>query len=180
MSKFTIAAVILLGVTTLSGCDLFLSPSIGEVTDTWVTTNNNFKIRVIKHKEKNGGFVAGAYYAFHAAKKGQENWIEIMVVRHDDPIEIPRQQVRFVSGWVGYIFMNYKFAVTTDGGATWAVWDAVKNLPDWKLTRAYISDVHVEPSGSGTMKLASCTNIKAPVIYTEDFGKTWLVTAVSV
>lgn len=162
-------------VAFASGCDAFLSPRPGKVIETWTTANDIFKIRVDKRPEENGGFIAGAYFVFQASPKEQNNWVEIMVSRHDDPIDIPRQQVRFVSDYVGYVFMDYKMAITTDGGLTWSVWDAIKNLPDWKVTRAVIQDVQIETSGKGIMKLASFTSHKPPGLYTEDYGKTWQI-----
>jgi hypothetical protein len=167
--------MLIAGSVVISGCDLFLSPRPGKLVDTWVTANNMFRIRVNKHAEEHGGFVAGAYFVFQAAPKDQENWVEIMMSRHDDPIDIPRQQVRFVSDQVGYVFMGYKIAVTTDGGITWSVWDAVKNLPDWKLTRATIRDVQIEVNGDGIMKLTSFTDREAPILHTGDDGRTWQV-----
>jgi hypothetical protein len=175
VSKFIKCAITVIGVIALNSCDLFLSPRMGKVIQTWVTTNNTFKIRVNRHAEENGGFVGGAYYVFQAAKQDSDNWIEIMVVRHDDPIDIPRQQVRFVNDQIGYAFMKYKFAVTIDEGITWSVWDAVNNLQDWKLTRASISDVHIEPNGDGAMKLVSFTDRSPPNLFTKEYGKTWFV-----
>lgn len=159
----------------MSGCGVFLPPRPGKLVDTWETANDTFRIRVNKHGEEHGGFVAGAYFVFQASPKDKENWVEIMVARHDDPIDIPRQQVRFVSDRVGYVFLGYKFAVTTDGGITWSTWDAIKSLPDWKLTRAAIHDVQIEADGSGVMKLNSATDRDAPVLRTKDFGKSWEV-----
>lgn len=173
MSKLFTAAIVVIGGLLLSSCNLFFPSRRGEVAESWITTNNTFKIRVDKHSEKNGGFVAGAYYVFQSAKEGQENWTEIIVSRHDDPIDIPRQQVRFVKDQVGYLFMNYKFAVTTDAGTTWFTWDAVKDLSDWKSSRATIKEVHIELNGAGVMEFNSFTNQAAPTLYTEDFGRTW-------
>lgn len=175
MSKFIKCAITIIGVIALSSCNLLLPPRIGKVTETWVTTNNTFKIRVNRHAEENGGFVGGAYYVFQAAKQDSDNWTEIMVVRHDDPIDIPRKQLRFVNDQIGYTFMNRKFASTIDGGITWSVWDAVDNLQDWKLTRASISDVHIEPNGDGAMKLVSFTDHPPPNLFTKDYGKIWVV-----
>lgn len=173
MSKYALAVVIIIGIVTTSGCEIFRSPKIGKRIDSWVTENNTFRIRINKHSEEHGGFNSGAYFVFQSAPKDQEHWVEIMVFRHDDLVDIPRQQVRFVSDRVGYVFMGNKFAVTTDGGMTWSVWDAVKNLPDWTLTRADIKDIQIEPSGDGIMELLSFTKQKAPVLRTKDFGKSW-------
>lgn len=175
MTRCLLALVLVICVAHLNGCEMFLSPRPGKLLDTWTTENNTFRIRVNKHAEENGGFVAGAYFAFQAAPKAQEHWVDIMMCRHDDLVDIPRQQVRFVSDYAGYVFRDHKMATTTDGGLTWSVWDAIKDLHDWKATRAVIQDVQVEVSGRGVMKLISFTSHQPPSLYTEDYGKTWRV-----
>jgi BNR/Asp-box repeat len=173
VSKIALVVAITIVTVITGGCEIFRSPKMGKCTDSWVTENNTFRIRVNKHAEEHGGFNPGAYFVFQSAPKGQENWKEVIVFRHDDPVDIPRQQVRFVSDSVGYFFMGNKFAVTTDGGMTWSVWDAMKNLPDWTRTRADIKDVQINVDGSGTMQLISPTNQEVPILYTRDYGKTW-------
>ena len=171
--SFFLLAMILL---TVCGCsNLSSEPQVGEMVDSWVTENSAFRIRINKHTEKNGGFVAGAYFIFQSASKEKEDWKEIMTIRHDDPIAIPRQQVRFLNEQTGYVFMGLKFATTMDEGKTWFVWYTIDNLPDWRLTRAIISDVQIESNGVGSMKLRSFTNQAAPSLNTEDFGKTWRI-----
>lgn len=139
----------------------------------WETTNRIFKIRVTAHPEENGGIVGGAYYVFWCAREDGVNWREIMTVRHDDPVKIPREQVRFISDEVGYVFMLYHYGVTIDGGVTWSVWYAPENLPYWRQTRATIDDVRLVPDGTGTMALRSSTDQTAPELHTSDFGKHW-------
>lgn len=147
----------------------------GQITDTWETANKTFKVRVRRYAEDNGGFVAGAYYVFESAPLGSENWAQIMTFRHDDPVEIPREQVRFVNDQIGYAFMVYKYAVTVDAGRTWFTWYAVKDLPDWRLTRPVIDNVEIDPDGKGIMMLTQlATRSKgAAVLRTLDYGRHW-------
>lgn len=153
---------------------IFLPPSrLGELTDRWELAGNTFKIRVSRYSERGFRLVGGAYYVFESAAAGSESSTEIMRVRHDDPVEIPREQVRFVNYQVGYVFMRYKYAVTTDGGVTWSVWDATADLPQWRRTRATIKEVRLAPDGTGTMSLASSTNQEAPELHTTDYGRQW-------
>ena len=173
MNNFVLVLTIAIGAVTLSGCELFRSPKIGNCTESWTTENDMFRIRVNKHAEENGGYVGGAYFIFQSAPKGQENWANIMIFRHDDPVEIPREQVRFVCERIGYVFIGNKFAVTADGGITWSIWDAIKNLPNWSHTRASIKDVQIEATGDGLMELYSFTKQKAHDLRTKDFGKSW-------
>lgn len=147
----------------------------GQVTDTWETANRSFKVRVKRYAEENGGFIAGAYYIFESAPVGSDNWSEVMTFRHDDPVEIPRDQVRFVNDEVGYVFMVYKYAVTIDGGRTWFTWYAVKDLPDWRNARPVIDDVQVDPLGIGRMKLTlvASESARATTLHTTDYGRHW-------
>jgi hypothetical protein len=176
VSKYLIIAIVTIGTVCLNGCSLFRSPSIGQLVDTWETTNSTFKIRVNKYTEKNGGFNPGAYYVFQAAKKDQADWVDIMVFRHDDPVDIPRDQVRFINDQIGYVFMGWLYAVTTDGGGTWFVWDAEKELRgQLRANYALISDVRIETDGTGTMILNPITQQQNRVeLRTKDYGQHWM------
>jgi hypothetical protein len=148
---------------------------MGKLIETWETTNKTFKVRVNKYAEESGGFVAGAYYAFESTRVVSDKWKEFMIIHHDDPDPIPHEQVRFVNDQVGYVFMVYKYAVTTDSGDTWALWDIVKDLPDWQRSRAAIKEVQIAPDGSGKMILTPFTNQPAPELHTKDYGRHWSV-----
>ena len=139
----------------------------------WETTNHIFKIRVTAHVEESSAFVAGAYYVFKCARSDDRDWREIMIVHHDDPVKIPREQVRFVTDRVGYVFMLYNYAVTVDAGVTWFVWYAPKDLPNWRDTRANINDVQIRSDGTGRMRLTTSTDQAAPELYTNDYGQHW-------
>jgi photosystem II stability/assembly factor-like uncharacterized protein len=158
------------------GCNLFSQPQRGEVVETWETMNKTFKVRVTAYSEK-GAYpsVGGGYYLFQSALVGSDKWSEIMTFRHDDPIAIPREQVRFLNDQVGYVFMVYKYAVTTDGGTTWSVWNVVEDLPDWPRTRAAIKEIQLTADGAGKMTLTSFTNSKSPELQTKDYGRHWSV-----
>lgn len=110
---------------------------------------------------------------FQAAPEGSKDWREIMSLRQDDPVPIPRNQIRFVNDQIGYIFMVYNYAITTDGGATWFVWNIVEDLPGWHQNRVAIEEVQIAPDGKGVMMLTSFSKQKAPNLYTEDYGRNW-------
>jgi hypothetical protein len=150
--------------------------SRGRVLETWETGNNAFKVRITAYAEKNGGFVAGAYYVFQSAQSGANAWHEIMTFRHDDPVRIPREQVRFVQDKIGYAFMGWMYAVTTDEGRTWIVWDATKDLPNWTYRNyGLIRDMSIRLDGSGTMTLdpIPARQGEAPMLCTKDYGRHW-------
>ena len=157
---------------------LFLPPRIGAIAETWETTNGSVKIRVDRHNEENGGFVPGAYYVFRSAPVGSDAWRDIITFRHDDPVPIPREQVRFVNDRVALVFMGWMYAVTTDGGSTWSVWDAGNNLPNWLCCNyRLITDVQLNADGTGTMTLHPIQDRRGevPLLRTKDFGRHWSI-----
>lgn len=172
-----IIIIIFIAILVILGIAYSLSqrhPRIGQrEIERWETANDTFRIRVTAHPEENGGVVGGAYYVFWCVREGEANWREIMTVRHDDPVKIPREQVRFISDQVGYVFMLYNYAVTVDGGITWFVWYGPEDLPHWRQTRANIDNVRILPDGTGTMALKSSTDLAAPELHTKDYGKHW-------
>src|SRR5437588_13061211 len=96
------------------GCALYILilPKRGEVIERWQTGNKTFNIRITMYNERPAipGF-GGAYYAFDSATIGSDRWKQILTFRHDAPVDLPRNQVRFVSDQVGYIFMGWMYAV---------------------------------------------------------------------
>lgn len=68
--------------------------------------------------EEKGANVNGAYYLFEATPAGSDQWREIMTFRHDDDPKISADQVRYVNDNIGYVFMGWMYAVTTDAGRT--------------------------------------------------------------
>src|ERR1043165_2671024 len=130
--------------------------SMGEIVESWETANQTFRVRIDLRPERASfaQVLAGAYYVFQSAPVGSNNWHEIMTFHHGDPVPIPREQVHFVNDRVGYIFMGWMYAVTTDGGATWSVWNAQNDLSHWQCCNyRLIKDVHLESDGTGIMTL---------------------------
>ena len=155
---------------------MFVSrPYMGKVIESWETSNQAFRVRVDQHSEEHA-FVTGAYYVFRSAPSGTEDWRDIMTFRHDDLIPIPRDQIRFVNDRVGFVFMGWKFAATTDGGGSWSVWDAETDLPKWRCCNyELIQDVHLEVTGKGTMTLKAIPDRsgEVPELHTNDYGRHW-------
>jgi hypothetical protein len=97
-----------------------------------------------------------------------------MTFRHDDPIPIRRNQVRFVNDRVAFAYMGWMCAATADGGATWSVWDA-RTDSKWCCSYELITDVRLESDGTGTMTLNPVQNPtgEKPELHTKDFGRHW-------
>jgi hypothetical protein len=133
------------------------------------TSNGSMSIELLVYELPNVE-PRGFYYSFEDSDESL-----IMTVRFDKLIPIPRSQVRFVGRQVVYMFLGWKFAVTTDGGEQWSVWNAEVDLPDWQCCdEALIEHVKIEPSGVGTMSLGSRGGLKQPtVLKTINFGQHW-------
>ena len=135
-----------------------------------------FPIRVSAFAELDGGFVPGRYYRFESLPYGSKSWVTAMQFRHDDPVPLPRQNVRFVTSNTAYFFMGWKYAVTTDGGRQWNVWNAEKNLTGWQCCNyVLIKDVVLTKGGNGKMILSPIQGRagEVPELVTSDFGRHW-------
>lgn len=150
------------------------NPLVGGVHEVWQTSNEVFQIRVVSRYERM--LMPGMYFIFEAAPAGSKDWSEVMTFRHDDPGWIRRDQVHFVNSRVGYAFMGWMYAVTTDDGASWSIWDAVKDLPGWECCNySLIKDVTLAPDGTGMMILNPIPgrNGEVPELHTSDYGRSW-------
>lgn len=176
MKKIIIGTVILAAL--VAATYWYIRPYPGEITESYETSNQTFRIRVNRHAERKGGFVAGAYYAFQSAPVDADQWRDIMTFRHDDPNPIPRDNIRFLNNKVGYIFMGWTYAVTTDRGTSWSVWNAQQDLPKWQCCNyRLIADVKLEEDGTGTMKMNTIPERSGEVheLHTKDYGRHWYV-----
>ena len=136
----------------------------------YITSNDNFRIRVQMFPEEGAGFVLGGYYVFQSADTDSDNWIDIVTYKQDDPNPIPCDHVRFLGDKTAYVFMGQMFAVTSNGGGAWKVWD-VANDPAWR-DRAWIENIELSESGVGTMMLRIIGDKRA-TLRINDYGYHW-------
>ncbi|MDQ2659014.1 MAG: hypothetical protein M3Y03_01195 [Verrucomicrobiota bacterium] len=144
-----------------------------KVLDRFESDNGAFRIRVTAYYES-PGFVSGAYYVFESAAYWSEDWRPIMTFHHDDPVLIPRDQIRFVRRDVGYVFMGWLYAVTTDAGASGSQWKpAASESMDWApCAYGAIADVTLAPDGRGIMHNVPGCGSRA--FQTRDYGRSWI------
>lgn len=176
--KIVVVMVFLL-VAVASVWALCQRPKRGNrIDERWETGNGAFNIRVTAYAEANGGLDAGAYYVFESKRVGSNDWLQINTFRHDDPVRIPRDQVRFVSDQIGFVFMGWMYAVTTDGGKNWSLWTAEHDLAGWECCNyRLIQEVTIEKDGSGLMRLNPIRDRRGevPELHTHDYGQHWKV-----
>ncbi|MGH9932195.1 MAG: hypothetical protein ACREA9_23585 [Pyrinomonadaceae bacterium] len=157
------------------GIGHFYQGTRGKVFEQWETANTTFRVRATAYREK-ALIIPGAYYVFQSAPIGSEKWQEIMTLKFDDPIPIPREQIRFVNERTAYAFMGEKYAVTIDGGDTWKLWNAESELRDRiHVHSRSIKSVNIAADGTGSMKLYENPFEQGPqpTLHTKDYGRHW-------
>jgi len=148
------------------------------ILEEYVIENNAISIRVRAYAEDNNIVVPGAYYVFSYSSAKKKEYADIMTFRHDDPIRIPRKNIRFIGDKISYMFIGWKYAVTSDSGATWIVWDAKKDWQTWKCCNySLIKDVEINEDGTGKMyiNVISENRGEVPILYTKNYGQSWSV-----
>ena len=106
----------------------------------------------------------------HLVGVGEGDRLAHLLERRDQPPPVGL----FVGEQVGYLFMGWVYAVTTDGGRTWSVWDASKELPQWRTNYRLIEDVTLGADGTGKMLLNPLEpQPSRPELVTDDFGRHW-------
>lgn len=170
-----ITILLCLPVGCVTACQPSFPSQRGKVIDRFETTNGRFRVQIIQYDEQ-GAYPApaGAYYVFRSAIDASDSWTEIMTFRHDDPVPIPKDHVQFVNERVGYVFMGWLYAVTTDEGRSWTVWDASK---DPVLSKSYkydlIGEIDITPEGSGRMVL-KLVGSRDAILKTKNYGRQWV------
>ena len=154
-------------------------PYRGKAFDRWESDGDGFKIRVTAYEEEGRSPSAPRpYYIFESNGLGPDDWREIMTVQDESRPDIPKDHVRFVNDRVAYVFMGSRYAVTTDAGRTWSLWDAAKTLPRSVLGNYRgLEQVSLAADGKGTMQLEAATQVggQGPDLKTTDYGYHWYV-----
>jgi hypothetical protein len=139
--------------------------------------NAEFRIRVTAYRER-AIFTPGAFYVFESALAGTDDWHEIFTLRTDEAVPIPRDRVRFLNDQIAYFFMSKSYAVTTDSGRSWSVWDAERDLA-YRQHNLWpsIKEVHLDAGGSGKMTLPPLVDQTGtiPLLRTNDYGRHWQI-----
>lgn len=150
---------------------------MGEIVQTWESSEKPFKVKIDMHIER-GGFMpaatAGAYYVFYSNSARSSDWREVMTFRHDDPIPIPDNQVRYVTDEVAYFFIGPFFAITQDSGESWRTLNAYKNIQNIQCCYyGVIDDIQLQPDGTGMLRLDPKAVSGITELKTQDFGLHW-------
>ncbi|MFH1421103.1 MAG: hypothetical protein ABIH42_00065 [Planctomycetota bacterium] len=141
----------------------------GEIFDSLSVSLKKGDLEITAYKERGIClFVPGAYYDFCFKKTGDNLRIKIATFRHDDPITIPRNQIHTLDDNITYFFIGWLFGVTSNGGNTWHLWNATKEIENFRENYGFIQAVEINCNGAGSM--ATNTGIK---LYTNNYGISW-------
>lgn len=142
-----------------------------ELIGDWETKRGGLKIRLITY-ELPDVIPRGIYHTFQSSQGEGTSWSDIMTVRKETLASPRGDQVVFINEQVAFIFMDWIYAVTTDGGRTWFTWDTEQDFPSIECcdyTR--IQEVYVSSDGKGIMKISRLGEIQE--LHTKDYGKQW-------
>jgi hypothetical protein len=144
------------------------------IIDNWQTSNSTFTIRVRESQEKQFPLTKFCY-TFESSSDDSSDWHQVIKSCTNDDIAIPRDWIQFVSDQTAYIFMMDKYAVTTNGGNSWFVWEANQAKINTERPGSwFIKEVRVISDGSGTLVLTSRADSQlTKELHTEDFGYSW-------
>ena len=121
---------------------------------------NAYKLEYVEPKE--------FYYSFETPRG------IIFSVRLDNKVNVGGEQAQFINDKICYLFLAGKYAVTTDGGDSWSVWDAERDYGNCLCDNCYcIQDVKLLPDATGIMKVKLVSEDKVVELQTKDFGKHW-------
>jgi len=171
MKNFSLCVVALF-VAALTSCSWIGSES--RRLESWQTDNGMLRIRITSYRDP--GFVPlpGASYVFESSF-GNDGWHEIATVHKDLAEPIPTESVHFVDDQTVFMSMRWMFAVSTNGGRDWHVWDSGSHKyanPD--IEWGTIESVSINADGKGEMILQVFPSSgRCQALFSQDFGQTW-------
>ena len=151
--------------------------SRGRLMDSKEINQNGVQIRILKYDgvpPLNFG-IHDACYVFQS-RNHEQAWKEFLRFRHDDPIPIPVEQVQVFGPGKALVYIGWMVAVTLDGGATWKVWNAERDLTSWKCCHfRFIKRISMQPNGYGEMTFNRIDRqSEFPLMTTADYGLHWI------
>ena len=171
------------GVMALSVTTAACEPERGKLRERIERSNGQFRVAIDIFDEGNMAhfFEPGCHVSFLSAPVGSDDWRQFTRAyfshrQCDENLASLSNRVRFVNDRVAYVFLQYWYGVTIDGGQTWSPFDVATQLqgrvyPSPRL----IEDVSIDSDGTGTMSLDpdAVVEKKRLILQTEDFGRQW-------
>lgn len=180
MRKVILAVGGLFLLLGLSAAVFFIAILRDRLYDQKEIANETFKMRISAYREALA-IPPGVYFVFQSAPIKTEEWRKIMTVTGDEGIPVDPTHLRFVGPEIGYGFMSNFYAVTTDAGMNWTIWDGVKHIPveyyEQHNLSPYIEDIELHPDGTGKMRMhkSFSKRDRGPDLVTKDYGVNWYI-----
>jgi len=146
-----------------------LGPRIGTADTVWTSPNGTFKVRLVADLETGD-------YRFLFTTEGRDSWKEFMALQLGYSSTIPYKRVVFVDEQIVYVSIERLFAVTTDGGKNWNLWDSHKDFPKgYTYNQGIIEWLEIKADGTGQMLIWENGIFKNGNwrLATKDYGKNW-------
>ena len=152
---------------------ILLTACLGPVEEYHDEHFGLLELRIEKRYEL--GFMGHTVFILKARNSGDKKWDEVTTFLADDPIDIPRDNLKLINPKTVMFFFNEKFVVSTDLGGTWSLWDTTKDIKPGCPYASWIKTVTVDENGSGvmTVECPSNTDPNTRLFNTVDSGKTW-------
>jgi len=170
------ACRIFLGICTLSACN---SNQDVKTLSECTKSIRDFSVRISAVQDSTTLTPLFNFnYIFDVQTKLQNkknDWKLITQFKHDDLLDSPCEDITVIDNNTAYFYIGWLYAVTTNSGVNWSVWNAETDLPGWKPTNfKLIKNVMVSKSGNGEMVL-SPIRFSHNKLKTNNYGKTWVV-----
>jgi hypothetical protein len=117
-----------------------------------------------------------------SSRSGSDDWAEILTVTTEGRLDA-LQRIHFLNDRTAYLSAQWQFAVTIDGGDTWRVWDAYRELRSLGVSYQgpYIRSASLSPDGNGSLVVIDAWWSAAEFseakhlqqLHTRDFGQHW-------
>ncbi len=165
-----------LGILALSS--IACEPRPGKLREQWEQSNGTFRVRVELYGEGNAAhfFDPGCHLRLSSAPAGSDRWRGFGNAYFSRCDQDLKDRVRFVNDRTAYVFVQWWYSVTTNGGQQWSTWDVAAHLQGRVFYNPrLIEQVVINPDGTGTMTLnpAGVKSKQRLTLHTENFGLEW-------
>jgi hypothetical protein len=163
-----------LGAATIGSTSC--EPAPGKLRETSQVANGSFRVRVDVYDDRYGKATSSrCHVRLLTAPVGSDEWRQFgnAFFEHCEPDL--RSRVRFVNEQVAYVYLQWRYTVTTDGGRNWTTWSVPDRLKGVFYNQRLIEHVVIRPDGTGTMTLnpEGVAAKQRVTLETQNFGRDW-------
>lgn len=121
---------------------------------------------------------SGRYHTFTVPRKigDYETTSIVFNILLKEAVPLTTNRVKIFNDQIAYVYLGWIYSVTLDGGRSWHLWDAERNLPEWNCCDAdLIKDISISEQGDGVMIILPDSRKPESLLYlrTRDFGQHW-------